>query len=240
MPKESRQPGVTAAPFYDAVAATYDRLMATSEAGRMRRRFLRSVVSRVPRPGPLLDFGCGTGVDARSYACLGYEVVAYDPSDAMLAVLRRRCVGAIRTGMVRPVSGDFEACLAAARPLLPLGCIAANFAVLNHIDEPEPLLGRLAELLGPRGLICLSVLNPWYWRDVRQSWWWRARWRSMGRKALVVDLGETRTVRHSPARIGREAGLHQVERRGALHGGWRDHLPGHAADPLVHVVLSRP
>lgn len=225
--------------FYDRAAGTYDRLMATPDSRRMRRRFLRTVARYLTGPGRILDYGCGTGIDARFYACTGHTVVAYDPSVAMLAPLRRRCSRAIRDGRVTPVTGGLDDCLAAAAAHGPFRCITSNFAVLNHIVEPDALLAALVDHLAPDGLVVASLLNPWYWRDVRQQWWWRSQWRSRGWKGLIVQEGENRTVRHDTSRIGTDAGLRQREHRGALHGGRYDRLPGLCADPLVLVVLER-
>lgn len=225
--------------FYDRAAATYDRLMASPGARRMRRAFLGLVRESVTRPGPIVDFGCGTGIDARYWACTGYQVLAYDPSLPMLAALRRRCAASIRSGRVITVSGGADACLDAARSIAPIACVASNFGAFNHVDDPEPLLAAFAELLSPDGKIILSLLNPWYWQDVRSAWWWRSRLSSIGQGRFVVDLGDNRTVRHEPTRIGRKARLRHRALYGAMRGPVRDRLPGRAADALVFVVLAR-
>lgn len=234
---ESRAPAE--ASFYDRVAATYDRMMAADGTRAMRQRFLRLVRSQADPPGPILDFGCGTGVDARWYACAGYRVLAYDPSAGMLARLRRRCAGAIRTGRVVPVAGDVAACLHAARGMAPFGCIASNFSAFNHVEDPEPLLRDLAGLLAPGGRIVLSLMNPWYWRDLRGGWWWRARLASLRYRGRFVAGEENRVVRHEPLRLGRGAGLRRVSLQGARFGGAWGRLPGHPADFLVFLVLER-
>ncbi len=235
---ESRAPAE--ASFYDRVAATYDRMMAAEGTRAIRQRFLRVVRSQAEPPGPILDFGCGTGIDARWYACAGYRVLAYDRSAEMLARLRQRCAGAIRTGRVVPVEGDVAACLDAARGMAPFGCIASNFSPFNHVEDPEPLLRDLAGLLAPGGRIVLSLMNPWYWRDLRRGWWWRARLaapRHRGR--FVTGPEENRVVRHEPLRVGRRAGLRRVSLQGARSGGAWERLPGHPADFLVFLVLER-
>jgi ubiquinone/menaquinone biosynthesis C-methylase UbiE len=50
------------------------------------QRFLRHV-----RPGGrILDAGCGPGRDALAFADRGYEVVAFDASEAMVRLARER------------------------------------------------------------------------------------------------------------------------------------------------------
>jgi SAM-dependent methyltransferase len=236
-----KEPAATqrAIAFYDRAAASYDRRMAMPEARRMRRAFHALVRERVALPGPILDFGCGTGVDARHYAWLGYRVLAYDPSRAMLSRLERRCPKAIRAGQIVAAHGALADCLAAARGLGPFACITSNFGAFNHIDDPGPVLTELAALLVPGGHVILSLLNPWYWRDVRSGWWWRSRLRSVGHGGFVVDLGENRTIRHAVSRIGHASGLHRKAIYGAMRGRFRDHVPGRVLDALVVVTLTR-
>jgi SAM-dependent methyltransferase len=239
MRRHGQLPPADSTAFYDASAGTYDRLMATPRGRRTRRAFQALVRSSCAPPGPILDFGCGTGLDARLYACTGYRVLAYDPSTAMLERLRRRCPGAIRAGRVVVVSGDLESCIDAARDMAPFACIASNFAALNQVDDAETLLERLAPLLAPRGRVILSVINPWYWRDIGEAWWWRSRARWIRGRPFVVQVGANRTIRHEPARLGRRAGLRRVAVRGAARSGRRGGLPGWLSDPLTFVVLER-
>ena len=57
-----------------------------------RARHSRVWYSGMFRSGStLLDFGCGTGIDALEYAQKGYRVLAYDNSPGM--------VGGIRTAL---------------------------------------------------------------------------------------------------------------------------------------------
>jgi len=47
-------------------------------------------LARLPRGGRILDAGCGSGRDAAHFTSLGYQVVAFDASPAMVAEARRR------------------------------------------------------------------------------------------------------------------------------------------------------
>ena len=67
------------AAFYDALAVDYDRHLRSSPYNDLARLAFREIVQRnVPTGSTLLDFGCGTGLDALHYAQQGYRVLAYD------------------------------------------------------------------------------------------------------------------------------------------------------------------
>ena len=59
----------------------------------------------VPPESTLLDFGCGTGIDALHYAQQGYRVLAYDNSPGMVAQLEARCRTQFASGRRQGVRG---------------------------------------------------------------------------------------------------------------------------------------
>ena len=78
---------------YDALAGSYDALMADGahrrRADALDRRFRRSR----PPVETVLDLGCGTGTIACLLAARGYRVVAVDGSEDMLAQAARKAEG---------------------------------------------------------------------------------------------------------------------------------------------------
>src|SRR6185312_12989327 len=102
-------PDRTAA-YYDRVATAYDAQLDGRDSDRAARNALRERVARVTsRGGAVLDFGCGTGMDAGWYAARGFSVVAYDISSGMVDRLQARCAREISRGAIMPVIGDSEA-----------------------------------------------------------------------------------------------------------------------------------
>src|SRR4051794_32080274 len=72
--------------YYDRNAAEFAAQMANLDLEPLYQRFLRHV-----RPGGrILDAGCGVGRDALAFAQRGYEVVAFDASEAMVRLARER------------------------------------------------------------------------------------------------------------------------------------------------------
>src|SRR6516164_3265541 len=143
--------------FYDAVAARYDLEVDGLEGNAELRDVFRRRVSAMAASGPILDFGCGTGIDAAWYAAHGHRVIAYDPSPGMVNVLRSRCADGINQGVVLPLDGELKKLFEALKRIGPVAMVAANFAVLNHVAELRPLLQELASHLVPEGALVASV-----------------------------------------------------------------------------------
>jgi len=162
-----------AAAYYDAIAPRYDAEVTTAARDRLARRAFVDLVAReVPAGGTIVDFGCGTGLDAQVYARLGYTVLAYDSSSGMLEQLALRCAGEIQAGRVRIVPPGLAA-LDAATEASPPRAIVANFAVLNMVKDLGPLCEWSARVLSSDGRLIVSLLNPWHWREVATWRWWR-------------------------------------------------------------------
>ena len=185
-----------AAAYYDGYAAEYDAAVDGEESNtRLRAAFQQRVAAAAAPGGTIVDFGCGTGTDARWYASRGYHVIAYDISVAMLGVLGQRCAREVESGAVVAVSGELPALSTALRGERPVAAIAANFAALNHVAELGPLFGALAPQLPRGGAVVASLLNPTAIADMRSSWWWRGLARSPRTGSIRLD-GLVTTYRH--------------------------------------------
>lgn len=65
--------------YYESHAEEFVSNTKDADMGSIRSRFL----SYIPKGGRILDFGCGTGRDAKAFLDLGYDVTAIDGSEAM-------------------------------------------------------------------------------------------------------------------------------------------------------------
>jgi SAM-dependent methyltransferase len=75
--------------YYNRCAADFAAQTADLDLEPLYQRFLRHV-----RPGGrILDAGCGVGRDALAFAERGYNVVAFDASEAMVQIARERVRG---------------------------------------------------------------------------------------------------------------------------------------------------
>jgi SAM-dependent methyltransferase len=161
------------AAFHDRVAPNYDARVSGANDVLARRAFQELVARFVPSGATILDFGCGTGIDALAYARQGYRVLAYDNSPGMVAQLEQRCATQIATGQITARGAEYPAFpqILAAWPKPQ--AITANFAVLNSIPDLGPLFAEFAQNVAAPGLMILSLLNPIHWSKMKTGDWWR-------------------------------------------------------------------
>jgi len=200
-------PGDATARTYDSLAALYDvQVDGRTDVDNLalRRSFCERVSAAAGPGGAILDFGSGTGTDAAWYAARGHRVVAYDVSTGMMDLLRARCAGQIEAGRIMPALGTLDDMESALEVHGPVAAIAANFSVLNHVGNLQPLLQLLASHLVPGGVLLASVLNPFYRSDMQHSWWWRSAMRTAWRGAIRVE-GKVTTYRHFMRTLRRAA-----------------------------------
>jgi len=153
--------------------AEYVKQITALESDRRARAAFHDLVLRIaPRGAPVLDFGCGTGIDARFYAERGFTVLAYDVDPQMCDFFEQQCRDLIAAGRVSLERGDYRSFLArgGARGI---ALVASNFAPLNLISNLRELFARFAELTGSDGRVLASVLSPYFIGDLRYGWWWR-------------------------------------------------------------------
>ncbi|GLQ88162.1 hypothetical protein GCM10007898_17310 [Dyella flagellata] len=116
----------------------------------------------LPKGADVLEFGAGTGIDAKTFAARGHRTFVYEPSEAMRDYLARHCRDEIAQETIVPISS-------------PLACkvqgVTANFAVLNHFADHAPLFEELSRVVHQDGFVLASMLNPYYLGDARYDWW---------------------------------------------------------------------
>lgn len=104
----------------------------------------------------ILDVGCGLGADAAALAELvapGGSVVGVDGSQAMIDEARRR------HGAVEGLSFDIAS--AADLPFEDASFDACRIdRVLQHIEDPTPVVGEMARVLRPGGVL-VAYDNDW-------------------------------------------------------------------------------
>jgi SAM-dependent methyltransferase len=162
------------AAYYDGVSARYDIDLTTKPTDRLARAAFQDLVTRlVPQGSAILDFGCGTGLDARALAGRGYRVLAYDSSAGMLGQLAARCSPEIAAGTIVPCSTDYRSFVDLLPGLPAPRAVVADFAVLNMIRDLPPLFEMFARHLASPGWLIVSVLNPLHWPELLRHHWWR-------------------------------------------------------------------
>jgi SAM-dependent methyltransferase len=171
-----------------------------------RAAFVELALGLLPARGRVFDFGCGPGVDARTYAEHGHEVFAYDVDTDMCDCFRRTCAAGISAGRIHLVQRSFEAFLATPGADLPrVDLVTANFAPLNLVPEPAPLFRKLHSMLEANGLLLASLLNPLYFGDLRYAWWWRGLPKLVMHGRYSVPGSQAPITRWLTRRLAREA-----------------------------------
>jgi SAM-dependent methyltransferase len=156
--------------------AEYVEQITALESDRRARAAFLDLALKVARPGAaLLDFGAGTGMDARFYAGHGYRVTAYDVDTKMCEFFAEHCRDLIDAGRVNLEAGPYADFLARHRaaPTSSIDLVTANFAPLNLIGDLNELFAAFHALTRPGGKVLASVLNPYFLGDLRYGWWWR-------------------------------------------------------------------
>ncbi len=174
----------------------YHDFMLTSQRDlEVRGRFQRMALELLPVGAEVLDFGAGTGIDAKFYAANGHLTFVYEPSQAMLDYLVRHCRDEIACNTIISVT----------RPLTrKVQAITANFAVLNHIVDPGSLFEEFSRVIDRGGVVLASMLSPWHLGDARYRWWW-ANLLNLVQKGCYPSPGESRIHRFAPNAVARAA-----------------------------------
>jgi SAM-dependent methyltransferase len=170
-------------------------ILSSSRDLAVRDRFQRMALALLPRGAEVLDFGAGTGIDARHYAANGHPTFVYEPSEAMRGYLSQHCRDELERQAIVSVPS-------------PLACkvqaVTANFAVLNHIDDQVALFEQLSHVVERGGFVLASLLNPYYLGDARYGWW-RANLLTLLRRGRYAIPSESRIQRFAPRVIARAA-----------------------------------
>ena len=101
-----------------------------------------------------LDVGCGAGLLAEPLGRLGAQVTAIDAAPECIEVARDHAAGQglaidYRAVGVEQVEGRFD--------------LVTAMEVIEHVADPGPFVGTLAERLAPGGLLILSTPNRTAW-----------------------------------------------------------------------------
>lgn len=169
----------------------HEFMLASPRDREVRDRFQRMALALLPVGADILDFGAGTGIDAKVYAANGHPTFVYEPSQAMHECLLRYCHDEIARGAV----------VAVAPPLTrKVQAVTVNFAVLNHIVDHRSLFEVFARVIDRGGFFLASMLSPWYLGDARYRWWW-ANMPRLVRSGCYPSPGESRIHRFAPRAV---------------------------------------
>jgi SAM-dependent methyltransferase len=160
---------------FDDIAGEYDESLPAHVVEHYLRKRVSFIQSVSPPGGHVLDVGCGTGTLAGRLAAAGYQVSGIDPSEGMLAVLRRQVPG------VTAVQGSGTDLPFASDSFDLVYCVA----VMHHVALPDAVRGTVHEMVRvsrPGGRVVIWDHNP------RNPYWGRLMAR------VPQDTGEERLI----------------------------------------------
>ncbi len=113
------------------------------------KRRVKAISEDIHQAGRLLDVGCSTGLFAGEAAKTGWQVAGIDPAEWAVAIARQRVpAGRFFTNTIE--TAEFSG--------LPFDVITL-WDVLEHVDHPRDVLGRLTQWLAPGGHLYLNLPN---------------------------------------------------------------------------------
>lgn len=129
--------------------------------GRVRTHVIHEHLRTHLAPPPLriVDIGGGAGNQSIPLALEGYEVTIVDPSPVMLQRAEQRLADASRAAAhpVRLIESTGETAPEALNGETFDAVLCHG--VLMYLDDPEPLVGALCQLVGPGGLLSIVAKN---------------------------------------------------------------------------------
>ncbi|PMQ04604.1 hypothetical protein DyAD56_13835 [Dyella sp. AD56] len=164
----------------------------------VRSRFQRMAMELLPHGADILDFGAGTGIDARTYTAHGHRTFVYEPSSAMRDHLLMYCREELDQRTIISIDNSNE-CRAFA--------VTANFAVFNHFADHTQLFDELSRTVRKGGFVLTSMLNPYYLGDARYGWWLANAFHLLRRGHYAIP-SESRIHRFAPRVVARSAAPH--------------------------------
>ncbi|HEY3637182.1 MAG TPA: methyltransferase domain-containing protein [Rhizomicrobium sp.] len=171
-------------------------MLASAGDIEVRARFHRLVYQFTSYNATILDFGAGTGIDAKAYAEKGHRVLVYEPCKENLSNLAENCRDELEAGTVAITDLAMNE---------PADVVAADFAVLNLIADHRSLFTTFDHLLAPNGYVVVNMLNPFFGGDARYRWWWMNIGALMQRGDYAVQGDDGPVYRFTPAAVARAA-----------------------------------
>jgi SAM-dependent methyltransferase len=162
--------------YADAALYDYEYRRRRADVSFYRELARRRLGAGTGSTGSVLELGAGSGRVTVALARAGYEVVAVDRSDAMLARLRAR-VDALPRAVARRITvvrGDLRDFTLPSHERFALAIAAFN--VLEHLytrGEVAACLTRVRACLAPHGAFAFDVQLPdlaWLMRDPSKRW----------------------------------------------------------------------
>lgn len=203
-----------------AVAHGYDAYLAGVSLCEVDLAF---VARHCPKPGKLLDLGCGTGRLLLEFGRRGYWTLGVDLAAEMLAVSREKLAACGLPGRLLQANLTQLDCLTEGS-FDYAACLFSTLGMVIGAEQRRRVVAQAARLLRPGGKLILHVHNRWFnvWNGPGRSWLCRdllglrSSGIERGDRIMPVHQGVAGLTLHLFTRteavhLLREAGLRLVE-----------------------------
>jgi len=180
---------------FDNVAADYDRHILGNRINRLlRERSLSILRPTFPGGSPLLEIGCGSGMETIPMLREGHELVVVDLSERMLDVVREK---ARREGLSERLTTFQLRAAEIDRLVGQLGDQSlsggySTYGALNCEPNLRPIPGALHRLLRPKSSFVVGVYNRWCLFELVAYGMTGRPSRALGRIKNPIPVGSSR------------------------------------------------
>lgn len=133
----------------------------------LARAAASELISRLPRPCRIVEFGCGDGTTARQLCDAGHQVHGFDISEAMIGLARRH-----EPRATFEVGSFLDAVIPSCAAIIAIGEVLGYLAPGTR--KPAALgtvFARCREALDPGGLLMFDLAGPDRLRAGEQHGW---------------------------------------------------------------------
>jgi ubiquinone/menaquinone biosynthesis C-methylase UbiE len=203
-----------------AIASNYDSSLAGTALFNVDQQF---VERHCPRPGRIIDLGCGTGRLLVAMTQRGWWTLGVDLSESMLAHAAEKARQAgVAVHLMQANLTQLDAL--AEKSFDRAACLFSTLGMIQGRAARRQMMAHVFRLLRPGGRFVLHVHNRWFsiWNAPGRRWLlanaWRA-WRGQdeaGRRVMPVHQGVAGLALHlftrrETVRLLQAAGFRMIE-----------------------------
>ena len=163
MPTTNKDNEITVSDAFSRQSVVFDEIdKASSSIVWMRERVRKEVLSYIQPGSRILELNCGTGIDSIFFAQQGYEVVATDNADGMLAQLNEKITALGLGDKISTKKCSFNHIDTLNEGMFDY--VFSNFGGLNCTDKLYEVIQGIDKVLKPGGYFTLVIMPkvcPW-------------------------------------------------------------------------------
>ena len=148
--------------YYNEIAKEYEAILDKDAANASIRDKVANKFLSLAKPGCVMDFGGGTGMDIGWLTGHGYKIIFCEPSVAMRDIAMQRTKNEFAGAdilFLDDAESDFRNWLPAIPFAQQANAVLANFAVINCIPDIGLLFEKISLVVQPGGVVIALILD---------------------------------------------------------------------------------